>query len=293
MLRKASISFERQDLRRDKRRARPALCLTIGEDEYCVRNWSLGGFLLDRAPEIGVGGLLHGKLRIGGARRGLPFTALVLRRNLPADTLACRFVNPDRVLFNALDGAMSGRFLSRGIGGVGAALGAMVFLAAPQAFAAGPITASTLVPGGFALPEFRLDFPDLLAGQPSSDLQISLTSSDKSVLQFLFSPRSQLGTVTDPGTGTSRSYLGLSWNLFENSGFFGNFGLAGSFTQPGAEETNRRALGPPLAVHGTVEFGYQIGNQHSLSLSLDHASAPDLFEHSDYSNFRLRYGLKF
>jgi hypothetical protein len=262
--------------------------------EYCARNWSLGGFLLDGAPEVRVGSLLQGELRIGSRREGVDFTALTLRRNAPDGTLACRFVNRSAALFDALDAAMAARFLSRGAGLFGALLAAAVLLAPPQAAAAGSTGSGALVPGGFALPEFRLDFPDMLAGPPAGDLQISLTSSDKSVLQFLFSPRSQFAFNTDPGTGTSRGYIGLSWNLFENSGFFGNLGFAGSLTRPGAEEMNRRALGAPLAVHGTFELGYQIGNQHSLTLSLDHATAPDLFsEHNDYNNFRLRYGLKF
>jgi hypothetical protein len=233
-------------------------------------------------------------LRIGARRDGVEFAALALRRNAPEGTLACRFVSPSPALFDALDSAMAARFLSGGAGAFGMALAGALLLAPAQSFAAGATGTGGLVPGGFALPEFRLNFPDLLAGPPSGDLQISLTSSDKSVLQFLFSPRSQFAFNTDPGTGTSRGYIGLSWNLFENSGFFGNLGFAGSLTRPGAEEMNRRALGAPLAVHGTFELGYQIGNQHSLTLSLDHATAPDLFsEHNDYNNFRLRYGLKF
>ena len=262
--------------------------------EYCARNWSLGGFLLDTAPEVCVGSLLQGDLRIGARQDGLAFTALTLRRNVPDGTLACRFVNPSATLFNALDAAMAARFVSRGAGLFGAILAGAVLMTPPQAAVAGSAANAALVPGGFALPEFRLDFPDLLAGPPAGDLQISLTSSDKSVLQFLFSPRSQFGFNTDPGTGTSRGYVGLSWNLFDNSGFFGNLGFTGSLTRPGAEEMYRRSFGPSLAVHGTFELGYQIGNQHSLTLSLDHATAPDPYsEHSDYNNFRLRYGLKF
>jgi hypothetical protein len=267
--------------------------------DYCARNWSLGGFLLDAAPNVRVGSLLQGQLHIGARKQGVGFTALTLRRDEPEGTLACRFVNPSAALFDALDGAMAARFRSRGAGLLGAMLAASLLLTQPHQAAAAASSASTgpggaLVPGGFALPEFRLNFPDLLAGPPSGDLQISLTSSDKSVLQFLFSPRSQFGFNTDPGTGTSRGYVGLSWNLFENSGFFGNLGFAGSLTRPGAEEMYRRSLGAPLAVHGTFELGYQINDQHSLTLSLDHATAPDLFsEHGDYNNFRLRYGLKF
>jgi hypothetical protein len=285
--------LKKKDLRRDKRCVLPLVCLRIGEEEFSVRNWSLGGFLLDGAPDIPVGGLLQGQLTIDRRDDRVPFTALALRRNQPDDTIACRFVDLDATLCDALDRAVARRLAPRRAGLAGLAGALLLALSAAPGVAAGSSGTSVLVPGGFTLPEFRLNFPDMLSATSSNDLEISLTSPDKSVLQFLFSPRSQFGFVTDPGTGTSRSYLGLSWNLFENSGFFGNFGLAGSLTRPGAEETNRRGLGPPLAVHGTVEFGYQIGYQHSLSLSLDHASAPDLFEHGDYNNFRLRYGLKF
>ncbi|HZT50443.1 MAG TPA: hypothetical protein VFA22_00830 [Stellaceae bacterium] len=291
---------ETKNLRRDKRLASPALSLLLDGIGYGVRNWSLGGFLLEGAPEIGAGGLLQGELRVEGAEEAVAFAALVLRRDVPKGTLACRFVRPSAALIDALDRVTATRLRAPGRRATqAAAMAATLLLAALPAWAAGPSAtaapASTLVPGGFALPEFRLNFPDMLATPPAEgDLQISLMSSDKSVLQFLFSPRSQFGMLSDPGTGTSRSYVGLSWNLFENNGFFSNFGIAGSLTRPGAEEMNRHGLGPPLALHSTVEFGYQLGSQHSLTLSLDHASAPDLFgDHGDSSNFRLRYGLKF
>ena len=108
------------------------------------------------------------------------------------------------------------------------------------------------------------------------------------MLQFLFSPRSQFGIATDPDTGTSRSYAGLSWNLFENNGFFGNLRPRRQLRRgSGAEEMDRRALGPPLALHSTFEFGYQLGDQHSLTLSLDHATTPDfLTERNELDNFQ-------
>ena len=56
----------------------------------------------------------------------------------------------------------------------------------------------------------------------------------------------------------------------------------------------RRSLGPPLALHSTFEFGYELGDRHSLTLSLDRATAPDIFnEHNELDNLHLRYGLKF
>ncbi len=144
----------------------------------------------------------------------------------------------------------------RGAGAAGAALVLGMIATAPHALAGAPGSAA-LVPGGFPLPEFHLNFPDRLA-EPlrhrlASDLRISLTSPDKSVLQFLFSPRPQFAIATDRGTGTSRSSAGLSWNLFDSNGFFGSFGLAGSVTRTGGvDDVYRRYLGPPLALHRHV-----------------------------------------
>ncbi len=300
MLRTTSITLAHKEHRRDRRYAVPAVSVTILDGEYQALNWSLGGLLLQHAPAASVGGHLNGRLRVSGRADSFDVTAEVLRRNTPEGTLACRFVDPSPAMVEALDGALAARLLGRRSAGRGAAFGALLaaslLMAMPPALAGSP-GGATLVPGGFPLPEFRLNFPDLLYGPPPSgspDLQISLTSPDKTVLQFLFSPRSQFAFTTDPDTRTSRSYAGVSWNLFENNGFFGNLGLAGSFTQPGAEEFYRHDLGPPLALHSTFEFGYELGAGHSLTLSLDHASATDLFgDRYDNSNLRLRYGLKF
>jgi hypothetical protein len=168
------------------------------------------------------------------------------------------------------------------------------------ALAAGVTPLGLLVPGGAPRPELRREFTSPLAGPPAlapgndGDLEISLTSADRSVLHFLFSPRPQLGMDVDRETGVSRSFAGLSWNVFDNAGFYGNLGLAGSLTRSGPEELNRRLFGAPLALHSSFEFGYQIGNNNSLSLSVDHASTPDfLNDRNELNNLRLRYGLKF
>jgi hypothetical protein len=49
-----------------------------------------------------------------------------------------------------------------------------------------------------------------------------------------------------------------------------------------------------VALHGTLELGYRLGEQHSLSLSLDHARAPDLAGGGDVGDrLRLGYGFRF
>jgi hypothetical protein len=165
---------------------------------------------------------------------------------------------------------------------------------------AGP--ASTLVRGGAPLPEFHLNFLDQGARGPlapigaESNLEIALTEPNQGVLHFLFSPRPQFGFGYDPATATNRGYAGLTWNLFDNDRLFGSIGLAGSYDANNtAYDPLRRAFGPPLLVHGALEFGYQLGDQHSLSLRLDEGRAAELRfntpENSD--NLQLRYGLKF
>jgi len=299
MLRTTSISLTHKEMRRDRRYAAPRVALTLGGIEYPARNWSLGGLLLESAPAVTIGGRVAGELRVAGRDDAFEITAEAVRRDKAGGLLACRFVEPSSAMVGALDAAVAARFSRRRLApraGLGAALVAALLLAAAPAEAG---DGGILVPGNAPLPEFHLNFPNLLLeplGPPSAsdDLQISLNSPDRGVVSFLFSPRSRFGMATDSGTGTSRSYAGLSWNLFNSNGFFGNLSVAGSLTRAGPEEMYPRYLGPSLALHSEFELGYQIGDRHSLTLSLDRATAPDPFsDRSELDNLRLRYGLKF
>lgn len=181
---------------------------------------------------------------------------------------------------------------------------AMLALSLP-AFAGGPPSEAlnpggALVRGNAPLPEYYLDFPSIsnTLGLPvitGDDLEISLTSADNSVLQILFSPRPQFGMSLDKSTGASRGFAALTWNMFETSKFFGNIGVASSYTSASVEDPDRRLIGPPVAMHGTLEFGYHLGEQNSLSLSLDRGSTLDLGNDHGMlgDNLRLRYGYRF
>jgi hypothetical protein len=168
-----------------------------------------------------------------------------------------------------------------------------------------PLSVDTggLVRGGAPLPEFHLNFlPNDAVGQALSlpgranDLDVALTSPQDGVFHFLFSPRPQWGFGPDRMTGVNRGYAGLTWSLFDNDRLFGSFGLAGTY-DPGQTtpyDPLRRALGPPLMMRGALEFGYQFGDQHSLSLRLDEGRGTDFRLNSENSdNLQLRYGLKF
>jgi PilZ domain len=289
-----------KEMRRDRRYALPPVAVTVGDTEYRARNWSLGGLLLEAAP-VAVGGRLAGALRVAGRGEAFEVTAEAVRHDKEhgLDLLGCRFVDPSPEMVGALDAAVAARLLRRGAApqlGLGAGLLFALLLASGPAKADG---AGVLVPGNAPLPQFRLDFPNLLLeplgpGPAGSDLQISLSSPGSGVVNFLFSPRSLYGMQTDSSTGTSRSYAGLSWNLFSSGGFFSNLSIAGSVTRPGPEELYRRYLGPTVGFHQQFELGYQLGDGHSLTLSLDHETSPDPFsDHSELDNLRLRYGLKF
>jgi hypothetical protein len=180
------------------------------------------------------------------------------------------------------------------------ALAAIFGFAAAMAHAEDGAYSGALVRGGAPLPQFQLNFPSSSGlhqqALPAGDLEIALTSPNKGVFSFLFSPRAQIGRNSDEATGTSRNLAGLNWNVFQADRFYGGFGFSGSFINPQTDDPLHRAVtGSPLALHGTLQLGYQLGEQQNLSLSFDRA------RNSDFStdrgelgdNFRLGYGLRF
>jgi hypothetical protein len=189
------------------------------------------------------------------------------------------------------------------------ALALAAVLGGAPAYAGGQTQQLTIIggpmaPGAAAPPDFHLDFlledPARSAlrgpGSNSTNLEITLTSPNNDAFHFLFSPRPQFGFGVDKTTGANRGYAGLTWNLFDSDTVFGNLGLVGTY-DPGSTspyDPQRRPLGPPLMLHGALEFGYHLGEQHSLSLRLDEGRAPELRLNGETSdNLRLRYGLKF
>ncbi len=193
---------------------------------------------------------------------------------------------------------------------LGSALALVASMAAGSAFAADqlqPFTVNggTMVRGGAPMPEFHLNFmlddPGRQALQtPGSegDVEIALTSPNTGVFHFLFSPRPQFGYGYDRLTGVNRGFAGLTWNLFDSGSLFGSVGLAGSVdagSNPLGTDPLHRSSDQPMMLQGALEFGYRLGDQHSLSLRLDESHTPDLrFNNTETSDsLRLRYGLKF
>ncbi len=159
---------------------------------------------------------------------------------------------------------------------------------------------SALVRGGAPLPQFNTSFPIQIGnpdpvGAPKSDLEISLTSPDHSVLRFLFSPRSLSGVTPSVGQTAGTQYSGLAWNIFENDRLFGSVALTGAVTRPLANDPTTRLYGPMISLHSTFELGYVFDPRSSLSFDFDHANAAPLLGDRNVpgENLRLQYGYHF
>ena len=182
------------------------------------------------------------------------------------------------------------------------AIGAITVAALPaHADGIGASGNAALVRGGAALPQFSGNFPIALGPLDTSpatgtNLEISLTSPDHSVLRFLFSPRTVSGETASFGPGPSGTYVGLAWNVFDNDRLFGSFAVAGAMNRPVIDDPTKRLYGPLFSVHSTFQLGYELGSEQSLTLALDHATpaAPASGDRSAFGDYlRLGYGLHF
>jgi hypothetical protein len=184
-------------------------------------------------------------------------------------------------------------------------LGLAVILAgfgAVTAWADSPALNNTaLVRGGAPLPNFSTGFPIEIGAAPAThtpernDLEISLTSSDHSVLRFLFSPRTVAGQTAGFGPAAGSNYSGLAWNLFDADRLFGNIALSGAVSRPPSDDPTRRLAGPVMSLHSTFELGYSFSSQQSLSFDIDHMTPAPYFGDRGAAgeDLRLRYGYHF
>lgn len=159
---------------------------------------------------------------------------------------------------------------------------------------------SALVRGGAPLPQFNSSFPMQIGnpdpvGAAKRDLQISLTTPDHSVLNFLFSPRSLAFSTPSIGGAAGVDYTGLAWNLFDYDRLSGSVAFSSAINRQGNTDPTSRLYGPLLSLHSTFELGYSLAPRQSLSFDLDRATpAPYLGDRSvPAENLRLQYGYRF
>ena len=160
-----------------------------------------------------------------------------------------------------------------------------------------------LVWGSVPLPDFRTGFqgPSAPAGglsldEPGSAMMLSF--SENPGQQFSFTPRTpQLTPLALSASSSQRSYLGVSVDIGEPTGFYGSVGVGGSVLAqrtPSFEDAGPRAYNARLMLHGGVELGYRLDSQNSFALSVEESHPTDGSERGGpIGTYRLRYGLKF
>jgi hypothetical protein len=111
-MRITSTNFDRQESRRDRRYAQPSLLAIIDGQEYVSDNWSLGGFHLSAKLSLAAGATVTGTMHVDGSD-GFVFTAVVVRKDDAAGTLAFHFRDLTPLAMTRLDRALARRLVSR------------------------------------------------------------------------------------------------------------------------------------------------------------------------------------
>lgn len=134
---------------------------------------------------------------------------------------------------------------------------------------------------------------------PDFNAEVLFVSPD--VLDVIWSPRPHIGTDINSGDDTSQIYAGLSWEWFLWGDMFAGFSLGGAVhdgeTTLGAQDpkqTTKKELGCRLLFRESVEVGWMVTENHSLSLMLDHISNAKLCDENEgLENLGIRYGYRF
>jgi lipid A 3-O-deacylase len=139
--------------------------------------------------------------------------------------------------------------------------------------------------------------------ETGSDVNFELLFTPPEALSVIGSPRPQVGGSLNTAGGTSSGYFGLTWGItliqslfgWGNSVFLnGSFGGAvqGGYTNEAPPD--RKKLGSTLLARESLELGYQLTPNLSVSGFLDHMSNANLATHNaGLTDAGARLGFKF
>jgi lipid A 3-O-deacylase len=139
--------------------------------------------------------------------------------------------------------------------------------------------------------------------ETGADVNFELLFTPPEALSVIGSPRPQVGGSLNTAGGTSSGYFGLTWGItliqslfgWGNSVFLnGSFGGAvqGGYTNNAPPD--RKKLGSTLLARESLELGYQLTPNLSVSGFLDHMSNANLATHNaGLTDAGARLGFKF
>ena len=115
-------------------------------------------------------------------------------------------------------------------------------------------------------------------------------------LHWVWAPRPHLGMNLNTSGDTSQAYLGFSWSVPISGKFWFGFSL-GAAVHNGrldTDDTDRKSLGSRVLFRESLELGYNVTDQLSVSVMLDHSSNAGLADRNEgLDNVGLRLGYRF
>jgi lipid A 3-O-deacylase len=139
--------------------------------------------------------------------------------------------------------------------------------------------------------------------ESGADINFEMLFTPPAFLDIIGSPRPHLGGSLNTAGNTNSGYFGLTWgitliqNLFRSGdGVFINGSLGGALQDgyTNSAQPGRKTLGSTALFRGSLELGYQLTPNLSISGFLDHMSNADLASHNaGLTDAGARLGFKF
>ncbi|MBV8889981.1 MAG: PilZ domain-containing protein [Alphaproteobacteria bacterium] len=109
-MRMVRTSFDRMDMRRERRYLSPVFEVTVAGRRFRSINWSMSGLLLDgRCRGAAIGAVVDGALAVPGSTQTLSFSAELVRQDPETGASALRFEDIGPAGVDFLDRAVAHR----------------------------------------------------------------------------------------------------------------------------------------------------------------------------------------
>jgi lipid A 3-O-deacylase len=139
--------------------------------------------------------------------------------------------------------------------------------------------------------------------ESGADMNFEMLFTPPDFLGIVGSPRPHIGGSLNTAGNTNVGYFGLTWgikliqNLFQwGGGLFLNGSVGGAFQDgyTNSAPPGRKELGSTALFRGSLELGYQVAPNVSVSAFVDHISNADLAPHNaGITDAGARLGFKF